>query len=151
MRFLLCLGVEPDRVEPGKPYHKPFAEHSVRTLNHECLWIDPPHDHLDAAGILEVYRHFYNHDRANQSLACGNRPPFEAFPELPHLPHIYVGHQYSKERVGIMLDAEKRVFYVLHKGLVIRELEIADLIGKPMPFQDYLKRMLEEARTLNAD
>ncbi|MBA3868485.1 MAG: hypothetical protein H0X30_04975 [Anaerolineae bacterium] len=26
MRFLLCLGVEPDLVEPGKPYHKPFVE-----------------------------------------------------------------------------------------------------------------------------
>jgi len=38
MRFLLCLGVEPDRVEPGKPYHKPFAERSVRTLKHE--WLD---------------------------------------------------------------------------------------------------------------
>lgn len=35
-----------------------------------------------------VYRQFYNHDRANQSLACGNRLPFEAFPELPHLPSI---------------------------------------------------------------
>jgi hypothetical protein len=35
MRFLLCLGVEPDRVDPGKPYHKPFAERSVRTLKHE--------------------------------------------------------------------------------------------------------------------
>lgn len=185
MRFLLCLGIEPDRVEPGKPYHKPFAERSVRTLKHECLWLDPPHDHLEVAGILDVYRHFYNHDRANQSLACDNRPPFEAFPELPPLPHVpevidpdawlahyhrhifrrrvssgsisvgnhayYVGHQYSKERVGVMLDAEKRVFHVLHKGLVIRELEIADLIGKPMSFQDYLKRMLEEARTLKTD
>ena len=132
-----------------------------------------------------MYRQFYNHDRANQSLACGNRPPFEAFPELPVLPHIpevidpdawlthyhrhifkrrvssgsisvgnhtyYVGRQYSKERVGVMLDAEKRVFYVLHKGQMLRELEIADLISGSMPFQDYLKRMLEEARTLKTN
>lgn len=182
MRFLLCLGVEPDRVEPGKPYHKPFAERSVRTLKHECLWIEPPRDYLDAADILDVYRNFYNHDRANQSLACGNRPPYEAFPQLPNLPHIpeiidpdrwlthyhrqifkrrvssgnisvgnhtyYVGHQHSKAKVGVLLDAEKRMFFVLHKGQIIQELEIADLIGKPMSFQDYLKRMLEEARTL---
>ncbi|GAB4526349.1 MAG: hypothetical protein OHK0046_43030 [Anaerolineae bacterium] len=60
----------------------------------------------------------------------------------------YVGHQHSKARVGVMLDAEKRIFYVLHKGQMIRELEIADLIGKLMPFQEYLKPMLEEARTL---
>jgi hypothetical protein len=88
MRFLLCLSMEPDLVEPGKPYHKPFAERSVRTLKHECLWIDPPEDWLAAAGILDVYRDFYNHDRANQSLACGNRPPYEAFPNLPVLPHL---------------------------------------------------------------
>ena len=88
MRFLWCLGIEPDRVEPGKPYHKPFAERSVRTLKHECLWIDPPHDYLDAASILDIYRQFYNHDRANQSLACDNRPPYEAFPDLPALPCI---------------------------------------------------------------
>ncbi|MBZ0282862.1 MAG: integrase core domain-containing protein [Anaerolineae bacterium] len=83
MRYLLCLGIEPDLVEPGKPQHKPFAERSVRTLKHECLWIDPPEDDRDAESILAVYRHFYNHDRANQSLACGNRPPFEAFPSVP--------------------------------------------------------------------
>ena len=88
MRFLLCLGVEPDLVEPGKPYHKPFAERSIRTLKHECLWLDPPQDWLDAAGILEVYRDFYNHERANQSLACGNRPPYEAFPSLPCLSRV---------------------------------------------------------------
>jgi transposase InsO family protein len=88
MRFLLCMGVEPDLVEPGKPYHKPFAERSVRTLKHECLWVERPGDWLDAAAILQVYRHFYNHDRANQSSACNNRPPYEAFPLLPTLPHI---------------------------------------------------------------
>lgn len=35
MRFLLCVGVETDLVEHGKPYHKPFAERSVRTLKYE--------------------------------------------------------------------------------------------------------------------
>jgi transposase len=38
MRFLLCLGVEPDLAEPGKPYLKPFVERNIRTLKHECLW-----------------------------------------------------------------------------------------------------------------
>src|SRR5690606_35525999 len=32
MRFLWCIGIEPDLVEPGKPYHKPFVERSIRTL-----------------------------------------------------------------------------------------------------------------------
>jgi hypothetical protein len=88
MRFLLCLGVEPDLVEPGKPYHKPFVERSIRTLKHECLWLERSEDAQAVSDYLDLYRHFYNHQRANQSSACGNRPPYEAFPELPSLPQI---------------------------------------------------------------
>lgn len=183
MRFLLCLGVEPDVVEPGKPYHKPFAERSVRTLKYECLWLDPPSDWLDAAGILNLYRHFYNHDRANQALVCGNRPPYEAFPTLPSLPHLpdmidpdiwvnyyhrrvfrrrvgrngiiaigkenyYVGYGYAGERVAVLLDAQARVFRVVYRGAVLRDLEIRGLVGHRLPFGEYLKHMTEEARTL---
>jgi hypothetical protein len=185
MRFLLCLGVEPDLVEPGKPQDKPFAVRSVRTLKHECLWLERPEDWLDAAGILDIYRQFYNQERANQSLACGNRPPFEAFPSLPLLPSVpdavdpeawlghyhrhifkrrvgkngiisvgrhdyYVGYQHAKETVGVLLEAEQRVFRVLYKGTILRELEIQDLIGKSMAFQDYLTPMLQEARTVQS-
>ena len=88
MRFLLCLGVEPDIIEPSRPQDKPFAERSVRTLKYECLWLDPPRDWLDAAEVLRLYRDFYNHDRVHQSLACGNQPPFKAFPSLPALPSV---------------------------------------------------------------
>lgn len=186
MRFLWCLGVEPDRVDPGKPQDKPFAERSVRTLKYECLWLDPPEDYIEGAGVLRVYRHFYNHDRANQSLACGNRPPFVAFPQLLPMPQVpetvdpdawlkhyhrqlfrrrvgqngiisigrhnyYVGYQHAKEDVGALLDADNCVFHVVHKGQVIRELEIQGLVGAPMPFQDYLRYMLAEARTLKTD
>jgi len=111
MRFLLCLGVEPDLVEPGKPYYKPFVERSVRTLKHECLWEARPEDWLDAMGILDVYRQFYNQERANQSLACGNRPPYQAFPDLPVLRLIpekvdpdawlpYYNHHIFKRHIG---------------------------------------------------
>ena len=182
MRLLLCLGVEPDLVAPGKPYHKPFAERSVRTLKYECLWLDPPKDWMDAASILDIYRDFYNHDRANQSLACGNRPPYEAFPHLPALPNIqemidpdawlphyhrhifkrrvgqngrisvgthtyYVDYRRAGDRVGVLLDAHNRVFQVLHRSSVIRELEIQGLVGHLMPFQAYVTHMMEEART----
>ena len=184
MRFLVCLGVEPDLVEPGKPQHKPFAERSVRTLKHECLWLDPPEDWLDAAGILDIYRQFYNQDRANQSLACGNRPPYEAFPSLPSLSpvpdtidpdvwlahyhrHIfkrrvgpsgmisvgthryYVGYTRAGAQVGVLLDAPRRVFHILHRGAVLCEKEIQGLVGQSMPFQSYLKYMLLEARTMD--
>lgn len=181
MRFLLCLGVEPDLVEPGKPQHKPFAERSVRTLKYELLWLDPPENALMAEQMLDIYRMFYNTDRANQSLACGNRPPYEAFPELPALPHLpetvdpdawiqpyhrrifrrkvdrngqisvgnhryYIGYQRAKERVGVLLNAEQRIFQILHKGQVIGEHEIQDLVGRQMSFNEYAAYMLDLAR-----
>lgn len=184
MRFLLCLGVEPDIVAPGKPQHKPFAERSVRTLKHACLWNDPPTDWLDAAGILEVYRHFDTAERANQSLACGNRPPYDAFPELPALPAVppsvdpdaglpyyhrrifkrrvgrnslisvgthpyYVGYVHAGVPVGVLLDAQDRVFRILHRGVVLCEKEIRGLVGHSLPFQDYLTHMLVEAQRLD--
>ena len=88
MRFLLCPGVEPDLVEPGKPYHKPFVERSISTLKYECLWLERPENVQATNDLLDQYRYFYNHHRANQSSACGNRPPYEAFPELPRLPQL---------------------------------------------------------------
>jgi hypothetical protein len=173
------LDIRLDSCPPRRPDLKPFAERSVRTLKHECLWVDPPEDWLAAAGILDVYR-------ANQSLACGNHPPYEAFPELPSLPHLpdqvdpdawpthyhrhifkrrvgnngmisvgrheyYVDDRLTGERVGVLLDAELRVFPILHKGSIVHKLEIQNLIGKSMAFQAYLKHMLEQARTLKAD
>jgi len=186
MRFLLCLGTEPDLVEPGKPYHKPFAERSVRTLKYECLTLKRPHDWREAADVLNEFRDFYNHERANQSLACGNRPPYEAFPNLPILRQVpdsvdpdawlahyhrrifkrrvnrsglisvgnqqyYVGYAHAGKQVGVLLDAEQRIFRVLHQGAFIRELEIRDLVGTPMAFQDYLQHMLKEARNFKRD
>lgn len=186
MRFLLCLGTQPDLVAPGKPYHKPFAERSVRTLKYECLALKRPQAWREAADILDAYRAFYNHARANQSLACDNRPPYEAFPSLPPLPQVadsigpdawlthyhqrifkrrvgqngmisvgshdyYVGYAHAGQRVGVLLDAELRVFRVLHRGAVVRALEIRDLFGMSMAFHDYLQRMLEEARTLKSN
>jgi len=183
MRFLICLGVEPDLVEPGKPYHKPFVERSVRTLKHECLWGEHPEDWLDAMGILDVYRQFYNQERANQSLACGNRPPYEAFPNLPLLPPLpeqvdpdawlpyydrqifkrrvgrngtisvgnhdyYVGYTYAGQPVGVLLDAKRHAFNILHKGTVVKQFEIQGLVGRVLRFDDYLRQMLEEARTI---
>jgi transposase InsO family protein len=185
MRFLLCLGVEPDLVEPGKPYHKPFVERVVRTLKYECLWLNRPGNWLDAAAQLETFRQFYNQERANQSLACGNHPPYEAFPRLPALLRIpekinpdvwlmhyhrrlfkrrvgkngrisvgvhayYIGYAHAGERVGVLLDAHQRVFNILCKGNVVQQLEILGLTGHEMPFEDYLRQMLAEARTMQA-
>jgi hypothetical protein len=136
---------------------------------------------LEAYSLLKEFRHFYNAERANQSLACANRPPYEAFPQLPPLPKLpdsvdpdawlkhyhrkifrrqvgntgvcqlddhdfYIGLAYAKERVGFLLDAEQRIFHVLHKGQVIKQVEIPNLGGQTLIFSDYLKRMLLQAR-----
>ena len=183
MRFLLCLGVEPDLVEPGKPYHKPFVERSIRTLKYECLWLERPVNAKEARDFLDLYRHFYNHERANQSSACANHPPFEAFPELPSLPHLpeqvnpdawlthyhgrvfkrrvgqngaisvgnhdyYVNYALKGEKVGVLLDSPAHQFVVLHKGTVVRRLDMRGRVGHEMPFSHYLTLMLAEARTL---
>ena len=185
MRFLVCLGIEPDLVEPGKPYHKPFVERSVRTLKHECLREAHPEDWLDANGILAVYRQFYNHDRPNQSSACGNRPPYTAFPDLPVLPSLpekvdpdawlhyydghlfkrrvgqngsisvgnqdyYIGYQYAGQPVGVVLNAEYHVFNILQQGTTLRQLEIKSLMGRTFPFEEYLRLMLADARTIQS-
>lgn len=182
MRFLWCIGVEPDLVESGKPYHKPFVERSIRTLKYEKLWLAQPKDWRAATEVLDDYRYFYNHERTNQSSACGNQRPYKAFPELPvlrSLPeavdpdawlkhydrHIfkrriaktgtivvgrtvyYVDYKYAGKAAGVLLDANLHILRVLHKGSVLRELDIEGLVGEIMPFQDYLTYMLEQART----
>ncbi len=183
MRFLWCLGVEPDLVASGKPQHKPFAERSVRTVKYECLSRALPEYWSARADMLDTYATFFNHGRANQSLVCGNRPPYVAFPTLPTLPAVpdevdpdawlahyhrrvfrrrvgrngmiavgrhdyYVGYRHAGTPVGVLLDAKRRVFTVLAGASVIAEQEIKGLVGQHLPFQDYLQRMLEEARTL---
>jgi hypothetical protein len=184
MKFLWCLGVEPDLVEPGKPQHKPYVERSIRTLKHELLWLQRPKDHFEASALLDAYRPFFNHQRMNQSDICGDRPPYEAFPKLPVLPHLpqtvnpdawlrsydkrifrrrvaqngtvqvgkhsyYVDYQLAKETVGFHLDAELTSFNVIHKGNIIQQHEIQDLVGRPMPFQDYVSHVLDLASTDN--
>lgn len=83
LRFLLCLSVQPDPTPPRRPDLKPFVERCIRSLKHECLWEQRPANPEKADAVLRDYRYFYNHQRANQSSACQNRPPYEAFPRLP--------------------------------------------------------------------
>lgn len=88
MRFLHCLGVEPDIVHPGRPQDKPYVERAIRTVKHECLYVEPFEDWLAARAQLETFRWFYNHERAHQGDGCDNRPPYLAFPSLPILPSV---------------------------------------------------------------
>lgn len=86
MRFLLNLGVAIEVCPPQRPDLKPFVERYLRTLNGECIQVQQPENVLQTRAVFEAHRYIYNHFRPNQSKACGNRPPYEAFPQLPRLP-----------------------------------------------------------------
>ena len=88
MRFLLCLGVEPDPTPPRRPDLKPFVERSIRTIKYEFLQYQPFETPQKTADQLDEYRYFYNHRRMNQSSACNNKPPYKAFPSLPKLSQL---------------------------------------------------------------
>ncbi len=88
LRFLLCLGIQPDPTPPRRPDLKPFVERRIRSLKYECLWPQRPATPEAADGLLRDYRHFYNHERAHQASVCDNQPPAVAFPKLPILPPL---------------------------------------------------------------
>jgi hypothetical protein len=88
MRFLLCLGISIEVCPPQRPDLKPFVERYFRTLNRECVQIQHPANVRQARAVFDNHRYSYNHLRPNQSKACGNVPPYTAFPQLPRLPHI---------------------------------------------------------------
>ena len=88
VRFLRCLGIEPDICPPRRPDLKPFVERGVRTMKHECLYVLKPSDVPTMEDVMSAQRQFYNSQRPNQSLSCGNQPPYQAFPNLPTLPTV---------------------------------------------------------------
>ena len=183
VRFLECLGVEVVICPPQRPDLKPFVERCIRTLKHECLYPQRP-EHVAAADQqLTAYRAFYNAERANQALSCGNQPPFVAFPSLPALPLVpevvdpdrwletydrrifrrwvsangtvmvdkytyLVGAACAGQQVAIHLDAPQRKLQVQQHGHLVKSLPLQGVEDRPMAFQDYLRLMLEEARSI---
>ncbi|MBA3868265.1 MAG: transposase [Anaerolineae bacterium] len=125
LRFLWCIGVEPDPMPPRRPDLKPFVERCIRTLKYECLWEQQPETPEKADEILREYRYFYNHQRANQSSACQNRPPYAVFPTLPDgltLPETvdpdrwlsHYHHLLFKRRVGAhgIVSIDRHIYYL---------------------------------------
>lgn len=85
LRFLQCLGIEPQVCPPQRPDKNPFLERYPRNFKYECQWIEQPHD---LPSTLEVHPrdvHFYNFERPNQAITCANQPPRLKFPQAPHL------------------------------------------------------------------
>lgn len=88
VRFLACLGVEADVCPARRPDLNAFVERYHRTYEEECLRRYRPHDLEQTRAVTQQFKWFYNTERPNQALTCGNRPPHQAFPALPQRPRL---------------------------------------------------------------
>lgn len=85
LRFLRCLGIDPQVCPPQRPDKNPFVERYHKNFKYECQLIDLPNDLPDTMIVNQRYVQFYNFERPNQAMTCGNQPPRVKFPELPQL------------------------------------------------------------------
>ncbi len=88
LRFLLCLGIEPQVCPPQRPDLNAFVERYHRTLKQECLLVDDPRTEEQVREANASFVQHYNHERPNQALSCGNQPPRVAFADVPSLPPV---------------------------------------------------------------
>lgn len=85
LRFLQCLGIDPQVCPPQRPDKNPFVERYHKSFKYECQLLNPPHDLASTLEINRPYVHFYNFERPNQAITCGNQPPRMKFPHPPLL------------------------------------------------------------------
>ena len=85
LRFLQCLGIEPRVCPPRRPDKNPFVERYHRNFKYECQLVEKPTDLSSTLEVNQRYVHFYNCERPNQAITCGNQPPHVKFPERPDL------------------------------------------------------------------
>ena len=88
LRFCACLGVGVQVCDPHHPQQNCFVERFHKTYQQECVWRDRPTTVEQAQEATDLFREHYNTERPNQALSCGNRPPLQAFPDLPTLPLV---------------------------------------------------------------
>src|SRR6266702_3315077 len=88
VRFLLCLGVEPNICPPHRPDKNAFVERYHRSYNQECLQIHRPTTLQEVREVTEQFMQHYNHERPHQGRSCKDQPPRVAFATLPKLPPV---------------------------------------------------------------
>lgn len=88
VRFLLCLGIEPNMCPPHRPDKSAFIERLNRTYNQECLQIFHPQTLEEVREVTGTFLVHYSIERPHQGLSCGNQSPRVAFPHLPSLPAL---------------------------------------------------------------
>ncbi len=88
VRFLLCLGVQPNVIPPHRPDLNAFVERFHRSLGQECLQIHRPGTLSQVSELTEAFLVHYNSERPNQARSCGNQPPRVACQQFPTLPAV---------------------------------------------------------------
>jgi transposase InsO family protein len=88
VRFLLCLGVQPNVIPPHRPDLNAYVERFHRTLGHECLQIHRPGTLSQVSELTETFLAHSNQQRPNQARSCGNQPPRVACQQFPVLPSV---------------------------------------------------------------
>lgn len=88
VRFLLCIGVEPNICPPHHPQDNCHVERYHRAYGEECLRVFRPGTEEEVREVTDAFLTHYNWERPNQARSCGNRPPRVAFPTLPTLPAL---------------------------------------------------------------
>ncbi len=88
VRFLLCLGVEPNVIPPHRPDLNAYVERFHRTLSQECLQVHRPGTRQQVQEATETFLIHYNDERPNQARSCSNQPPRVVCPQFPRLPAV---------------------------------------------------------------
>lgn len=88
VRCLLCLGIQVNICPPRRPDLNGFVERYHRTYKYECLRRYQPDSLAAVHQVTAAFKWHYNAERPNQALSCGNRPPYQAFPQLPARPEL---------------------------------------------------------------
>lgn len=85
LRFFMCLGIDPRVCPPQRPDKNPFVERYHRNFKYECERIEQPKNLSETVEVNQRYVRFYNYERPNQAITCGNLPPRVKFPQAPDL------------------------------------------------------------------
>jgi hypothetical protein len=88
VRFLLCLGIQPNICPAHRPDKNCYVERLHRTYKYECLLVHRPATVEQVREVTDTFMHHYNTERPHQGRACQNVPPRVAFPTLPVLPPV---------------------------------------------------------------
>ena len=88
VRFLLCIGVEPNICPPHHPQDNCYVERYHRAYGEECLRVFRHGSEEEVREVTDAFLTHYNWERPNQARSCGNRPPRVAYPTLPVLPAL---------------------------------------------------------------